>query len=465
MRSRLAFLFVVAISALGLAVSPTFAAAKCPKGFTCTTVTVPLDWSGEKPGTLKLPLRISKGEGPVLLNLAGGPGQSTTPYTEYIDSWFKDLAPGYRNAVINQRGTGGNAIRCGGLQRLHLTDLTVRPRAAVRACGRQLGERRSFYSTTSTVRDLEAVRQAIGVEKMAIMGTSYGTYVAARYARAYPNRVSRLILDSVVPQEDIDPFLRVHMRRAGKVLRWECGRGRCGFSSDPAADLARLVRMPARRVKVPGEKLSLRVDGPALIDWATTIFSFKPEYIPTFGRAVHRAARGDYRQLSRVAGKAWRTAKPEHAFGLSWGLHAATLCTDVEFPFSIGTGSRGIREHASSRYLSAIPARAFWPFTRATALGGGIPQTCFNWPVTKVEAPPKAVPLTQPTLILAGQYDLSTPVEYARRELRRAPRGRLVVVPGMGHAVSLAKRCSAMAISRFLNGRPWKPDPCRANRR
>lgn len=423
----------------------------CPEGIACRTVKVPLDWSGQRHGALSLKVNVSEGKGPLLLYLAGGPGQSATTHTEYVKSWFDYIAPEYRIAVMDQRGTGGTAIHCDRLQRLPLTDLTVRPRAAVKACGRKLGAKRGFYSTASTVRDMELIRRALGVKRMAIMGTSYGTYVAERYARAYPKRVSRLVLDSVVPQEDIDPFLRVHMRRTAKILRWECGRGKCGFRSDPAADLAKLVRMPARG----------RVNGPALLDWVTTIFSFEPKSIPEFGRAIHAAAaRGNYRPLNGIANKAIKFAAPAPAGDLSWGLHAATLCSDAEFPFSIGKGNRSSRSAASLRYLRRSHRRAFWPFDRATALRNGIPQVCFDWQRTKVKPAPKPGRINRPTLIFAGQYDLSTPIEYARREHRRMPKSKLVVIPKMGHASSFAQECSVSALSGFLRGR-LKGDPCR----
>ena len=465
MRSRSASFLVLVVALLGMAAGVAGAASTgagaastgasgCPAGITCESIDVPLDWSGRKPGKLKLRVNVSEGDGPVLLFLAGGPGQSMVSGTDYVKRWFDRLAPSYRIAVIDQRGTGPTAIRCRKLQRLPLTDLTVRPRPAVRACGRQLGFRRSFYSTASTVRDMEAIRKALGLDKWALMGTSYGTYVAERYARAFPGRVSRLILDSVVPQEDVDPFFRVHMRRAAKVLRRECGQGRCGFRGDPAAGLARLVRMPPRG----------RVDGPALLDWITTIFSFLPQEIPVFGKAIHLAAAGgDYRPLNRVADRAVKLAAPVPARSLSWGLHAATLCSDMGFPFSIGQGNRRTRTAASARYLARLPGRSFWPFDRATALGNGIIQFCFDWQRTKVVPPPRPGRITAPVLFLAGEYDLSTPVEYARRELRRAPRGLLVVVPELGHGVAFQASCSLEAVSRFLGGR-LKRDPCRQPR-
>ncbi|MBO0851438.1 MAG: alpha/beta hydrolase [Pseudonocardia sp.] len=38
-----------------------------------------------------------------------------------------------------------------------------------------------------------------------------------------------------------------------------------------------------------------------------------------------------------------------------------------------------------------------------------------------------------PTLLLAGERDLTTPVAWTQQEAARAPKGRLVVVPGARH--------------------------------
>ncbi|HSM84847.1 MAG TPA: alpha/beta hydrolase [Candidatus Limnocylindrales bacterium] len=44
------------------------------------------------------------------------------------------------------------------------------------------------------VADLEAVRQALGLEKFALVGDSYGGLVAMAYAAAYPQHVAKLVL-------------------------------------------------------------------------------------------------------------------------------------------------------------------------------------------------------------------------------------------------------------------------------
>ena len=53
------------------------------------------------------------------------------------------------------------------------------------------------------MQDLEALRVALGVERLAIAGGDYGSYVALRYAQAYPDRVERLLLESAIPREGV----------------------------------------------------------------------------------------------------------------------------------------------------------------------------------------------------------------------------------------------------------------------
>src|SRR5690349_14810886 len=133
-------------------------------------------------------------------------------------------------------GTGGGALDCPALQQeMGASDLTVPTRSAVQACAAALGPRRQFYGTADTVADLEALRRALGVPKIALDGVSYGTYVAEQFALAHPSEVSRLVLDSVVPAWNVDPLQLENMRHSAEVLRAVCTARHCGF--DPAADL------------------------------------------------------------------------------------------------------------------------------------------------------------------------------------------------------------------------------------
>jgi pimeloyl-ACP methyl ester carboxylesterase len=59
-----------------------------------------------------------------------------------------------------------------------------------------------------------------------------------------------------------------------------------------------------------------------------------------------------------------------------------------------------------------------------------------------------------PTLLLAGSRDLSTPLEWAREELRLTTNAKLVVVRGAGHSTQsrASTDVSRKAVARFLLG-------------
>jgi len=437
-------------------------AARCPDGFECLTVEVPLDRSGAVPGTLGLPVIVQPGDGPVLLALGGGPGQAMIDEYAEVSAQALQRASRHRIAMLDQRGTGATALDCPALQRAALTDFTVPPRGAVPACGEIVGGARGFYSTTDTVADLEAVRIALGVEQWALFGVSYGTYVAERYARAHPDRVTRLVLDSVVPQEDVDPFSAVPMRHGARVLRELCARGPAcrGVTRTPVRDLRRLVR---RVNRTPIRADGLRIDGPALFDLLASLSSFAQGLFPAFPTAVDRALAGDPDLLVRMAATIRQMNDDPDPAHNSWGVHSATLCADVAFPWGSPATDPATRGPAIAEAARRLPRR-LGPFDRATAASNGVMETCRQWPATHVAPPPQPGPLPDvPVLLIAGTWDLSTPVAYARREARRAPRGRLVILPEVGHAALTTSRCAGQAFARFFADQPLGR-PCARNR-
>src|SRR3954469_348988 len=187
---------------------------------TCSTLRVPLDHSGRTPGTLDLRVAVSGPEGaPVLVLLSGGPGQPGLPFVEGMGRHLRPVARKLRLVAIDQRGTGDNALRCPALQReMGASDLTAPTARAVRDCAKRIGDNRRFYATTDTVADLDMLRQALGAEKIALDGISYGTYVAERYALARPDRVSKLVLDSIVPPSGLPTSPLEVMKAAPRVL-------------------------------------------------------------------------------------------------------------------------------------------------------------------------------------------------------------------------------------------------------
>jgi pimeloyl-ACP methyl ester carboxylesterase len=140
----------------------------CPDlhGFTCSYLTVPLDRSGQVPGALRLQVAAADVRAPLgtLLFLTGGPGQPGARFVARVAHALPAAVRAYRLVMIDQRGTGGEALNCPDLQRQMGESDTLPPTAqAVRSCAETLGARRNFFTTADTVADLEALRQTLHV--------------------------------------------------------------------------------------------------------------------------------------------------------------------------------------------------------------------------------------------------------------------------------------------------------------
>src|SRR5918997_1929379 len=211
----------------------------CPEadGVRCAQLNVPLDHSGATPGSIGLRVArvsFSRKRDRHLMYLSGGPGGAGV--VEMIDVLLEvpRLMREFTVLGFDQRGTGRSGLlRCPEMER----DPRLRSTSAGEACARRIGPRRAFYTTPDTVQDMEALRVAAGADKLTLFGISYGTELALAYARAYPHRVERLILDSTVDPDESDPFGLAGFRAMIPSLRALCPGGCRAYGSDPAADL------------------------------------------------------------------------------------------------------------------------------------------------------------------------------------------------------------------------------------
>ncbi len=396
------------------------------RGFTCATLTVPLDHAGGAPGTLRLAVGYAPGGSAprgVLVFLTGGPGQPGVPFLNRIRSRLGMEMRGYRLVMLDQRGTGAGALHCPALQKAAgSSDLVVAPPGAVPACAASIGASRRFYTTAETVADLDSLRVALHASRLTLDGVSYGTFVAERYALAHPRRTARLVLDSVVPQQGPDALYVAALQRSGPVLRSVCAQQHCGF--DPAKDVATIVRT--------------QHDGPGLLN-ALVAESVAFPAFDGIARALHAAARGDLKGLDELLSGV-RRGEAAPADSLSQGLHESSVCVELASPWDPGA-SPAQRRAVIDRAAAALTAAQVYPFDRATARGNGLVQGCLQWPATSSPDLPAGNPRGDlppvPVLLYSGQRDLSTPQAWAREEAAKAPDGRLVSVPGAGHSVQL----------------------------
>jgi proline iminopeptidase len=104
--------------------------------------------------------------GPALVAIHGGPGFSS----EYLRTLEPLASRDFQVVTYDQQGVGGSTLS------------------------------KDFdYSLGAYVSDLEAVRVALGVDRIHLLGSSWGGLIAMGYAIAHPNRTASLLLVGSVP--------------------------------------------------------------------------------------------------------------------------------------------------------------------------------------------------------------------------------------------------------------------------
>ena len=312
---------------------------------------------------------------------------------------------------------------------------------------------------TTTPRTRRRCGVALGVDKIGIWGTSYGTKLALAYALAYPTHVERLLLDSVLPTDYPEPFEANVLHDMPLALSGYCGGGACrgatsNFAGDVAAVANALARTPARGlVRLPsGTSRSVRMEG---LDMLSLVVDsdLNPGLAAVLPAATHAARTGRMGALLRLhyldVGGSSYTAEQ-----LSAGLNAATSCADGHFPWDPATpiADRPARLTAA---VNALPTGALGPFG-SWAIALGTAAFCLKWPSPAVAIPPLGPgPLPDiPVLEISGGYDMRTPTSSAAAVVRSFPHGQLLVVPGIGHSVITADNslCAIRAVRSWITG-------------
>jgi pimeloyl-ACP methyl ester carboxylesterase len=352
-------------------------------------------------------------DAPVFVVLSGGPGEPGLPFVKKAREWLGPAVEKVRLVAIDQRGTGRDALQCPALQKaMGASDLTPPPEDAVRGCAEALGDQRGFYTSADTVEDLEALRIALRTERMALDGVSYGTFVAQRYALAHPDRVSALVLDSVVPAEGVNLLSAVPIKATRRVL-----------GDETAEALAKVVRE--------------RHNGPQMLDMLTGLSVGAPRENGA-ANAIKAAADGNQGPLDGLHAGVLDVMQGWTAEMLSQGLHASTVCAESPAPWGDASAPLEGRKEALEAAAAKLSDDDLYPYDRATATGNGFAQTCLNWPPLEIPGgrgtDARDLP-DVPTLLLAGDLDLSTPFEWAQAAAKRAPGGRLMIVENNGHGV------------------------------
>lgn len=390
-----------------------------------------------------VPAISTRAEPDPLFLLAGGPGQGAR---EGFIGLLGALAGVRRNrdlVLLDQRGTGdSNPMTCD-FPEESWTDAAVSAetfRKLAQQCLAALPGDPRFYTTSIAVRDLDAVRAALGYDRINLYGGSYGTRVAQHYARRYPDRVRAMALDSVVAPElalgasmalDAEAALRKHFARCAADV--SCAGRFPTLAADFDTlrhDLARTpvaVRMPDPVTAEP-RSVEFTAGHFGLAVRMLTYSDLSAALLPLLIDEAH--ARGNFTPLAAQA----EMVREQLSEALAYGMHNSVVCAE-DLPFL----------DRAALDLDAL---------RRSYLGDvmleGLEAMCSVWPRGPVD-PDFKEPLRSvvPTLLLSGGLDPVTPPAYGAAAAAGLSDHVHVVFAGQGH-LQLRLRCAQSLLRHFL---------------
>ena len=411
-------------------------------GAECALLSVPLDY--DDPDGEKIELAVSRVvhtvpddeyQGVMLVN-PGGPGGSGLIFAVLGAFVPGGVGGSYDWIGFDPRGVGDSvpALSC-------IPDYFAGPRpdyvpstrdierawldrsaAYSAACAADGGELLEHVKTIDTVRDMNAIRYALGEEQINFYGFSYGTYLAQVYATEYPQRVRRMVLDSNVNprrvwyRANLDQdyaFEEVFQLFFAWVARYDDVYGLGATAADVEA---RYNEAQDKLRAVPAGVL-----GPA--EWTDAFLpagylqALWPDVAAAFAAFVNNGdaapAIGLYEGFNDTADDN------------GYAMYLATECTDARWPSRWRTWRRdAIRVAADAPLLT-------WGNTWFNA-------PCLTWPARSgrpVQVRDRGVP---PMLLLSETGDAATPFS-GSLEVRRRFRSSVLIATegGTTHANSL----------------------------
>ncbi|RFZ70823.1 alpha/beta hydrolase [Mycobacterium liflandii] len=290
--------------------------------------------------------------------------------------------------------------------------------------------------TVNVARDLDAIRAALGDDKLTYLGYSYGTRIGSAYAEAYPQRVRAMILDGAVdPNADpIEADLRQAkgFQEAFNDYAADCAENdSCPLGTDPAKAVAVYhslvdklvdpnnlqVSRPARTKDPRGLSYSDAIVGTIMALYSPNLWQHL-----TDGLTELTEDRGD--TLLALADMYMRRDSHGH-YTNATDARVAINCVDQP---PITDRAKIVDEDRRSREIA--PFMSYGKFTGHAALG-----TCAFWPVPPTSKPHAvSVPGLVPTVIVSTTHDPATPYK-AGVDLANQLHGSLLTFAGTQHTV------------------------------
>jgi pimeloyl-ACP methyl ester carboxylesterase len=410
----------------------------CGEGVECGALLVPVDHARADGPRIELALARHRAEdragrrGVLLIN-PGGPGGSGTDLimnTDVLESFPSAIRRYFDLIGFDPRGVPTSApLRCKGAgswrtsprDRQEFTQLVTGQRSWIAGCVERTGDLVNHLDSRSVASDIEAIRVALGEDRINWLGYSYGTMFGLTYAEMFPKRIRAMVLDSVVDHSKWLEDLVVTEAVAEEVVfvhfaRWCEDTPTCALHGRNVG--AVWDELVARAAQAPSSADGQQLDDEELQGSLTHLLS-PPSRWPQAARLIANASgTGD---AGRVEGL---VPAPSRDFDAG-ALLTVSYCSD--YP---------LRSHD----YDAIWALAAKVASRAPRFGTYITWRdvgiCAGWQAPASNPPhPLRVAGLPPVLLVNATGDFATPLADARTVADQLPARSFITVEADTHGV------------------------------
>ena len=432
-------------------------------GFDCGTLEVPIDWNnpyGEKVQLGMLRHKASKPAqrvGSLIFN-PGGPGYSAVPFVESGSELFgQDIANRFDIVGLDPRGVGlSSPIRCDPeiynrrvaywpSNQTELDALVQKFQALGESCLNMTGPLVKHMDSISVAKDMEAIRQGLGDEKLNYIGLSYGTLIGQTYAELFPQNIRAMAFDGNM-DHSTDPISYLTVKsftyesELTRFAEW-CSKSTTCPLNGTSADVLRVFDdLVEQGNKEPIPAPSCKANG-----CRESVTGSEIQYNMNSQLFVKSGLLGTWVKL----GQHLLEAKTGNASGLSTPI--ATSSKSDTFQSTVISCSDWYHPEASLvdlKYKNDLTS-TMWPHVGTGNYGL---NRCIGWPFPQVNKEHKAnIHGTPRILLVNSQYDPSCSYIWANGLQEQISNSTLLTRRGDGHTSYLLHGETWNAVNAYIS--------------
>ncbi|HEX5543105.1 MAG TPA: alpha/beta hydrolase [Micromonospora sp.] len=440
--------------------------------YECATITVPSDWEaagsanatagGESFEIALLRIRSAKQRnriGSLVIN-PGGPGGSGIDAAVYLSfgSAFgglpEEVTSRFDIVGFDPRGVARSSpITClsdadldasfgfdpDPQDQAKFDALVAMNRKIGERCGDKYGDQLRLYSTEQSARDMDAIRIAVGDDKLTYLGYSYGTLLGATYAHLFPRNVRALVLDGAVdPQRDSiagsESQAKGFEQAFTNFTRWcETTPDKCPITPDARA----VVTAAIEKARVSPVRGSDGRDATAgWVFFAVVSSLYSEAGWERLAAAFDKLEGGDPSGIFDLADSYAERDKNGHYSNL-FDANLAVNCADEKKAPSVAQARRLQSEWRAKYPLFGAPLAAML-------------TSCAVWPGQRDPYPTGSADGAPPILVIGTTGDPATPYEQAPKLADLLGVGQVLTWEGEGHTAYPQTRCINNAVNDYL---------------